>query len=172
MHQLKRQILLATTAIAWWGCAAVAQAQTPPAPPMGCPAVQGSMPGHATYKMRHAMQRQQTQLKAALKLSPEQEPAWTQFTQSMQPALHTPRAHDDWSQLTTPQRIEKMKALKTEHDTVMDQHLSALATFYAALTPDQQKTFDQHHSVTGMKPMGTKHRQRQVPTPNPAPPAP
>ena len=44
--------------------------------------------------------------------------------------------------LTTPQRIDKMQAMRTQRDAAMDKKAAAVKTFYAALTPDQQKSFD------------------------------
>lgn len=172
MHQLKRHILLATTAIAWWGCAALAQAQPMPAAPMGpeCPAWQnGHMDPAQQKNMRHRMEQRQTRLKEALKLSPEQEAAWTQFTQSMQPMPHPQSNPGQWQQLTTPQRIEKMQALQAEHAALMDKHLKALTQFYNVLTPEQQKTFDQQHVLPGFA--EHPHRRPAAPAKKP-PPAP
>jgi Spy/CpxP family protein refolding chaperone len=49
--------------------------------------------------------------------------------------------------------MEKMIALSKERTARMEQHLQALNTFYATLTPEQKKVFDQH----AMQAMGGKH---------------
>lgn len=88
-------------------------------------------------------------LKTQLKLTPAQEGAWTAFKTAMQPsaAMLAHRAQrDELAKLPTLERLEKMKTLRTQHfndmSTAMDQRLDATKTFYAALTPEQQKIFD------------------------------
>lgn len=92
---------------------------------------------------RHA--EQQAQLKSALKLSASQEAAWNAYvagTAPNPPATPPGMAREDWSQLTTPQRLDKMQAFRAERDAVMSKRIEAVKTFYAALTPEQQKVFD------------------------------
>jgi hypothetical protein len=63
--------------------------------------------------------------------------------------------------LTTPQRIEKMQALKAERDTQMTKRLDATKAFYGTLTPEQQKVFDAQ-SMRGMHGgHGGQHRMGQ-----------
>lgn len=102
----------------------------------------------------HQQQRQaymaerMAQLKAQLKLTAAQEPAWTSFTAAMQPAERKARLdHADMDKLSTPERIDRMRALRAQHAAEADRRGEATKAFYAALTPDQQKTFDAqpHH---------------------------
>jgi Spy/CpxP family protein refolding chaperone len=51
-------------------------------------------------------------------------------------------SREDWAKLTTPERLDKMQALKAERDARMDKRIDATKSFYAALTPEQQKVFD------------------------------
>lgn len=106
-------------------------------------------------------------LKAKLQLTPEQEPAWLAFTarmeagHSMQHPANGERV--DWSQLTTPERLDKMQERMAERQTAMSQRFDAIKSFYAALSPEQQKVFDSHHmgghQRTGMKGDGQyRHR--------------
>ena len=44
--------------------------------------------------------------------------------------------------LTTPERIDRMRALRAQQAAEADRRGEATKTFYAALTPEQQKTFD------------------------------
>ena len=54
---------------------------------------------------------------------------------------------EDMAKLTTPERIDKMKAMRTEHHAVMslemDKRADATKAFYAVLSPEQQKVFDE-----------------------------
>lgn len=94
---------------------------------------------------RHA--EHQTQLKSALKLSAAQEAAWNAYvagTAPNPPANAPGMAREDWSKLTTPQRLDKMQALRAERDAAMAKRIEAVKTFYATLSPEQQKVFDTH----------------------------
>ncbi len=101
-------------------------------------------------KMQARMEQRQAALKAELKLSAAQEPAWTAFAASHKPPagmkMDRQAAMADLAKLTTPERIDKMKELRAqrmgEMTAAMDQRAEATKTFYAVLTPEQQKVFD------------------------------
>jgi Spy/CpxP family protein refolding chaperone len=100
-------------------------------------------------KMQARMDQRNAVLKAQLKLSPAQEAAWTTYTTAMKPPAGMPASRPDpaeMAKLTTPERIDKMKALRTQHmadmNSFMDQRGEATKAFYATLTPEQQKVFD------------------------------
>lgn len=101
-------------------------------------------------KMQAMMDSRQAAIKAQLKLTAAQEPAWTTYTAAIKPAaeLMAMQRPDpaEMAKLSTPERIEKMKKLQTERHTAMtaamDKRAEATKTFYATLTPEQQKTFD------------------------------
>ena len=137
-------------------------------PGTSAPATQNVRPHHGEYrmgrhdsgKMQDRMARRQTELKAKLKITPAQEGAWTTFTAAMQPPaarmrgerpMATERAELD--KLTTPERIEKMQALRTqrmnEMNVEMNKRGEAIKAFYASLSPEQQKTFDAEHRKMG-----------------------
>ena len=85
-------------------------------------------------------------LKAQLKLTPAQEGAWTAYTAPTHPPADAawPRMNrDELSQLNTPQRIDRMQQLATERQTRMQQRGEAVKAFYAQLTPEQQKVYDE-----------------------------
>lgn len=106
----------------------------------------------AEYRAKHL-----AALKSELKLTAAQEPAWTTFTTSMQPGERTARLdRKDMHTLTTPERIDRMRALRAQHAAEADRRGEVTKTFYAALTPEQQKTFDAKahrggHRMGGMK---------------------
>ena len=145
---------------------ASAMAQAPAAPATApAPATAGKPAGHHgdrmarhdPAKMQAWVAKRQADLKAKLKITPAQEGAWTSYTASMQPpargARPTPEQRAEFDKLTTPQRIDKMKEMRTqrmaEMNTAMDKRGEATKTFYAALTPDQQKVFDTEHKKHG-----------------------
>ena len=95
-------------------------------------------------KMQAHFAKRQAELKAQLKLTAAQEPAWNTFTSAVQPPANWKRPdRAEFAKLTTPERIDKMKALRAERNARMDQRADATKTFYAALTPEQKKTFDE-----------------------------
>lgn len=160
-----------------------AQAQTPmggPTDPMmgmhGGMGPHGCMDGHDAMhgqagrwnpaRLQAMMDRRHAALKAQLKLTPEQEPAWKTFIEATKvPAgLATPRPDPaELAKLSTPQRIDRMKAIHaqriSEMSAAMDQHGEAVKAFYAVLTPEQQKVFDAQHQP------GTRHHRHQGPAP-------
>ena len=158
VHSLIVAGLLATA-----GASVMAQG-APTAPPAG-PATAGQpaaprgehMGRHDPAKMQAWIAKRQAELKAQLKLTPAQEGAWTTYTAAMQPPAHgarpTPEQRAEFDKLTTPERIDKMRALRSqrmsEMAAAMDKRDAATKTFYAALTPEQQKNFDAEYKKRG-----------------------
>jgi Spy/CpxP family protein refolding chaperone len=142
--------------------AAFAGAQTataPTPPPAGEPGMQQGMGDHAKHdgmmkkmkEMRGAhMAKRQAELKAKLKITPEQEASWTSFTAAMAPpAMQRPdraAVHAEMEKLTTPERIDKMQAMRAQHQATMKTHMDkraeATKAFYSTLSADQKKVFD------------------------------
>lgn len=111
-------------------------------------------------KMQARLDKRNAELKAVLKLTPAQEGAWSTYTAAMTfPAdLMAKRAdRTELDKLPTPERIDKIQALRTQHmtdmNTAMDKRGAATKAFYATLTPAQQKVFDvsgtRHHGPEG-----------------------
>jgi len=156
-------------------CAALALpvlAQTSPAAPAGAsdaPAVQ--MHQRGDYRSNRQAQRdqwqqkhaeRQAQLKAKLAITPAQEGAWTSFTQAMQPRSDFARLDRQAMQkLTTPERIDRMRALRAQRDAAMDARADAIKTFYAQLQPEQQKTFDRMSEHMGERMGGNRQQHMQ-----------
>lgn len=105
---------------------------------------------HDRMQARQARQAKHLQeLKAKLQLAPTQDAAWAGFTGVLQARLsHTPPpgAGPDMAQLNTPERLDRMRAMRAQHQTEMnafvDRRADATRALYAALTPEQQKIFD------------------------------
>jgi periplasmic protein CpxP/Spy len=147
MTPIRKRIVLAGL-LASMGLVAFAQAPAAPQPaPGGTPPAHARMGGHDPAKMQQRMAerhaKHQTELKAKLKITASQEGAWTAFTASMTPPAGMQRPdRAEFEKLTTPQRIDKMRELRTQRNAAMDKRADATKTFYAALTPEQQKVFD------------------------------
>ncbi len=114
-------------------------------------------------------------LKAKLKITASQEAAWTTFADAMKPPADMMGKHPDRAEmdkLTTPERIDKMRALHKEHMTTMeaamDKRGEATKTLYAALSAEQKKTFDAEHAKMGMRGDG-QHRMHGGPDGKQAP---
>jgi len=129
-----------------------ASAQTPP-PTTGPDGSSSSAEHHMGWPhdgkfMEHMQERRArhlANLKVKLKLDASQEAAWSAFTTASQPPGPPSQgraARADFDKMTTPQRLDRMQARQAEHAAMFTKRADATRTFYAGLTPDQQKTFD------------------------------
>lgn len=133
-----------------------ASAQTPaaaPAGPAGSPPVaehRMNKPHDGKFMERHQERRAKhlADLKSKLKIGASQEAAWSAFTAASQPPGPPSQGRDpkaaraEFEKMTTPQRLDRMQARQAEHAAMSAKRAEATRTFYAALTPEQQKTFD------------------------------
>jgi len=162
--------------------AGYSMAQPAPATsPSAGPAAHGQGMGkHDPAKIQARMTQRLAELKVKLKITPAQEAAWTTYTDAIKPTPRTTQhasmaaSHADLSKLPTPERLDRMRALHTEHmaamTTRMDQRAEATKTFYAVLSADQKKVFDDQFSrLSGGRdghragPMGGQHERHQQP---------
>ncbi|MQR01171.1 Spy/CpxP family protein refolding chaperone [Glaciimonas soli] len=151
--QFRKQLLasVAALSIGAFGMSAYAQSASDTAAPGAAP---------ATGQMRHAptpeqrakfaadMAKREAKLHDALKLTPNQEGAWTTFVAQIKAQLpeggmQRPNK-DDWKNLTTPQRLQKQSERMAKMQERMTARAASINTFYAQLSPEQQKTFDKH----------------------------
>jgi protein CpxP len=157
--------IMATTALA-----ATAQPLLSPEPAVSAaPAIShAGERDHRQEKMQAHAAKRMAKLKTELAITPAQEGAWSNFTAAMQPAAHRSgdrpdrkAMHAEFEKLTTPQRIDKMRAMRTERmatmTAAMDQREEATKNFYAALTAEQQKTFDAKSMRMGPMGHGERH---------------
>lgn len=96
-------------------------------------------------QMKEKIAKRQAELHDKLNLSASQESAWNLFTSAMTPSGM--RQHPDraaWEKLSAPERMEKQLAMIKEKEARMTNRLAATKTFYAVLTPEQQKIFDEN----------------------------
>ena len=144
MKSVFKRVLLASM-LAGVSLAAFAQGMPPGGPaPVG---MHARMHQGDPAKMQERMAKQLAEFKARLKVTPEQEGAWTTFTEALKPPA--PMAQKfDWKaleKLSTPERIDKLKELRSQHQAHMDKMADATKTFYAVLNAEQKKTFDAAH---------------------------
>lgn len=159
MKHVQNRLLVAAL-LATLGLAAVAQ--TPPPPPAGGPGaarMEQRMGGHQMMgrsgsadpaKMQTRMAERHAArmavLKMRLQITPAQEGAWTTFASALQPKARAmaerQQLRAEMEKLTTPERIDRMQALKTTRQTEMSQRGDAVKAFYTTLSADQKKLFD------------------------------
>lgn len=168
---LFRPLALSASILILGACGA---ATAQPAPPPPGHEMMGGMhhtgkggPGHdpAAMAQRHA-----DHLRAALQLTPAQEPALKAFLAEMRPpegmdgkmgmGEHMKGMHDEMAGLTTPQRLDRMQDRMDKHRAMFDRHAAAVKRFYAQLTPSQQKAFDAMPMMGHMDHGGRGHMGR------------
>lgn len=164
MNTLHKNVLIALTVLGMGGTAIAVQAQT--AAPEGRHAYAATQEQRMAKWGEHFAARQ-AKLHDALQLTAAQEPAWAAYQAAIKPAamaMHGERA--GWAALSAPARMEKMIAMAKQHTAAMEQHLAALNTFYAVLTPAQKKTFDAN-TMGGMHGGEGHHRGEHMKGPMP-----
>lgn len=141
MHRSFRQHIIATTLVAG-ACFGVAQAQTTtPDAPAGPQAQQGRKFDPA--RMAERVNRHLADLKQKLQITAAQEGAWTSFATAMQPPANMQRPdRQALGSMTTPERIDQMRAMRDRRNAEMDRRAEATKAFYGQLSPEQKKTFD------------------------------
>lgn len=167
-------VTAAATAITALSFTAVAQGLGAPAPTAqtapAASAAQAQSPRHDpqrhAQRMERLQQRQaehQSRLKDSLQLRPDQESAWNDFIAKMKPANRPVADHpsrEPWAQLSTPERLDRLDAMKAERDRQVTQRHGAIRQFYAQLNPQQQKAFD---AQRGMGLGGMRHAGHRGP---------
>lgn len=162
-------VTAAATAITALSFSALAQntgASAQPAPAASAAQPQVQAPRHDPQRHAQRLERMQqriaehqSRLKDSLQLRPEQETAWNDFLAKTKPAARPTGerlSRADWAKLSTPQRLDRLDAMKAERDRQMAQRHDAIRQFYAQLTPPQQKAFDAQRGmgIGGMRHVG------------------
>jgi protein CpxP len=130
----------ASAAVLALACAALAQDQ--PAAPRQPPTAEQ----RTQWRAEHQAERAQ-RLAALLNLRADQQPALQAFLAAMTPERHEHNGQPtapgaEKAQLTTPQRLDRMADRMAKHEAAFHQRADAIRTFYAALSPEQQRAFD------------------------------
>ena len=147
-----------------------AGAQTPAAPVAATTSAAAERPDrgpghhprdHAAHEKRMAEKAQK--LQTALQLTDAQKAGWNSYREAIKPAPHGKRMdRESFAKLTTPQRIDHMQQQRAERNAQADRRAQATKTFYATLTPAQQKTFDAETLRHGKR-HGPHGEHRQAP---------
>src|SRR5574343_257895 len=116
-----------------------------------------ALAGKNSERFAERMKMRQQRLHDALKLTAAQEPAWNKFQASHPFADPAQRpSPTDLSSLKAPERADKMLELQKQHQEAMNRHVAALKEFYAQLTPEQQKIFDEQQQRRPHDPRGER----------------
>jgi protein CpxP len=161
MNKFQKSILAGVAVIGMGGASFMAHAVDNPTSQTANGGHQWNHEGRSPEKMRERMAKHQAKLHDLLKLTPAQEGAWKTFTASMTPPAQGKRPdHAEWAKLSAPARADKMLAMTKEREVHMAAHIAAMKTFYAALTPEQQKVFDAN-SMHGGRHHGGEHGEHK-----------
>ena len=136
--------LIAAAVLAAVGVVAVAQTPAPAGGGMGQQEQQErSDPARMHERMQARMAQRQARLKEMLQITPAQEGAWNAWSAAMQPPANWKRPdRAELERLTTPERIDRMRTMRTERIGMMDRRADATKAFYASLNPIQKRVFD------------------------------
>ena len=144
-----------------------AGAQTPPPAPTAGPD-RTAREGHAQAdsarhqermaRMQERMAKRLSEFKQKLQLSPGQEGAWSSYVAALKPSgEHQRFDRAAFAALTTPERIDQLRARRAERLAEMDRRGEATKTFYATLTPPQKQVFDEATARRGGHGHGDHH---------------
>lgn len=153
---MKFKTIAAAAVLAACGIAAQAQPAAGPGPGPGPgmrpvpmqeqrPMMREHMQERFQQHMQQRMERRMEGLKRILQVTPNQEGAWDTWAAAMRPAhpMMQRQARGEFASLSTPERIDRMRQLRTQRQAEMDRRSEATKAFYAQLTPPQQKAFDE-----------------------------
>ena len=105
-----------------------------------------SLPGAALTQQQQAVSAELIRLHDALRLTTAQEAAWTRYTQAIAPNSQAEARHQAadslMPNLATPRRIALISATMAADQADFRRYAAAVTSFYATLTPEQQRTFD------------------------------
>lgn len=153
MKPVMKHIVIAC-ALAATGFAAMAQKPADPStdhPMMEHGSRMERMQHRDPAKMEAMIAKRSAELKAKLKITPAQEGAWNTYVASLKPTMPPKDTNEraTLEGLSTPERIDKMRAMRTQHmadmTAAMDKRDEATKALYATLSPEQKKIFDAHH---------------------------
>ena len=148
MFNLKKHLMIGVAAAGIGLTAMSSFAQMPPADGNGPgPAGRHAPSADQIAKFEQHRAKRQAQLHDKLKITAAQEGAWKTFTDKTTPVRPaTPPARpskDEWNKLTTPERLDRHLEMMKKMEARMTDRIAATKEFYAVLSPEQQKTFDQ-----------------------------
>ncbi|MBX3481027.1 MAG: Spy/CpxP family protein refolding chaperone [Caulobacter sp.] len=115
----------------------------------------GGPGGGMRWEGRRDPEMRARHLRDVLQLRPDQEPALQAFLAATKPQMDhmkmefKPGADGKPStppkMMTTPERLDMQAKMMARHQAAFEKRAAAIKTFYAALSPSQQKAFDALH---------------------------
>lgn len=109
------------------------------------------MGGMSSERMEKIHDTRMGALHDKLKLTAKQEDAWKKFA-AFDPVWAANRPDPaEMSKLNAPQRMEKALERMRAMEAKMAEHLATLKEFYAVLTAEQQKIFDEQMPTFGQR---------------------
>lgn len=140
MMNFRKHLLVGIVTLGLGAGSFAAYAQKPDCGPMGA-----SYGGHDRWseRMKERMEKRQAELYDKLKLNANQEAAWTAYVAKLKPGERPARPdRAELDKLSAPERMERMLGFMKEGEKRMTEVLAATKEFYAVLTPEQQKIFN------------------------------
>ncbi len=154
-HTVRKHLIVALSVLGMGAASLTVHAQqapagapaatNPKAAPDGPRAHRGEHRGEHRGNPAERMAKYQARLHDKLKLTAAQEPAWTTFTAASapkKPAGDWKAKREAFAKLSAPERMEQWIAMSKERIAGQESRLASLKTFYAVLTPEQQKVFN------------------------------
>ena len=100
--------------------------------------------GQVQERMQERMAKRVADLHDKLKLTPNQEAAWKTYVERMKPSKPSARLdRAEFDKLSAPERMERIHARMQEREKRMGERVAATKQFYAVLSPEQQKVFNE-----------------------------
>ncbi|MBI1404749.1 MAG: hypothetical protein GC145_01330 [Caulobacter sp.] len=116
----------------------------------------GGRDGGMRWEGRRNPEMRAQHLRDILQLRPDQEPALQAFLAARKPSMDhmkmdfTPgpdgKPPAPPKMMTTPERLDMQARMMARHQAEFEKRAAAIKTFYAALSPSQQKAFDALHA--------------------------
>ena len=159
MNTIRKSILIGLTVLGMGGASLAAHAAD-----TATTATTAGRHGHQANaeqmqaKMAEHFAARQAKLHDLLKLTAQQEAAWTTYQAAIKPSAPASRPdHAALKALPAPERLAKMIDLAKQHTATMESHLTALTAFYGTLSAEQKKVFDANVMGGERGPRGMRH---------------
>ncbi|MFD2365427.1 Spy/CpxP family protein refolding chaperone [Pseudoduganella sp. GCM10020061] len=161
MNSIRKSILIGLAVIGMGSASLSAYAQAPAAQEGRAQLTQEQRAAKfAERKAKRAerMAQRQAKLHDSLRLTSAQEGAWRDYLAAIKPEQRGERPRMDreaFRSMSAPQRMEMRIAMQKQRTARMESRLAATKAFYAQLTAEQRKTFDdamkmkRHHGKRG-----------------------
>ena len=143
MKKFRKHLLIGMTALTLGAGSFAAYANQPACDAHGWH--HGSAADHAKFveRMKARIAKREAELHTQLKLNPSQEAAWNAYIAKMQPEAPPQRpSRAEIDKLSVPERMQKRLDMMKQHEDKMAQRVAATRDFYATLSPEQQKVFN------------------------------